>query len=268
MCLELYAERLRGPLCHLKPVLRIRPSGIPDVVNDSWGLVHLDGELHIFTAEVRQDVRESRDDATGRARFGTRPSPNGFPTLMKRIGVVGACRLTAIDAVVPTGMSTFASRCFSFTTACASSNSPLVHTTSNRRSRFSTRPASCMPCLNASTSDLSYGSEGEPRGKNPTKGRLSGCCASAAKPACPQPLRERRRAGPSLVDFVGSDQGRFDFPSAEYRRTPRGIVRLHRERDQVRPSSRRTSAAPATSARSLPCATSRVSGTIPQLVHG
>jgi hypothetical protein len=30
-----------------------------------------------------------------------------LPTLMKRIGVVGACRLTAIDAVVPTGISSF-----------------------------------------------------------------------------------------------------------------------------------------------------------------
>ena len=62
--MELYAERLSGPLCHLKPVLRIRPSGIPDVVNDPWGLVHLDSELHILAPDIRQHVCESRDDAT------------------------------------------------------------------------------------------------------------------------------------------------------------------------------------------------------------
>src|SRR5437899_2403094 len=45
-------------------------------------------------------------------------------------------------------------------------------------------------------------------------------------------------------------------------------LRLHARRDQVAPSSRRTSAAPATSARSLAWATSRASGTIPQLVQG
>jgi hypothetical protein len=36
--------------------------------------------------------------------------PRGLPTLMKRIGVAGAWRLTAIDAVVPNGIRSLAPR--------------------------------------------------------------------------------------------------------------------------------------------------------------
>jgi hypothetical protein len=36
---------------------------------------------------------------------------------MKRTGIAGACRFTAIEAVVPTGISSLAPRCTSLRTA-------------------------------------------------------------------------------------------------------------------------------------------------------
>ena len=50
---------------------------------------------------------------------------------MKRIGVLGVCRFTAIEAVVPTGINSFTPRWDSRTTACETSSSLVVHTTSS-----------------------------------------------------------------------------------------------------------------------------------------
>jgi hypothetical protein len=73
---------------------------------------------------------------------------------MKRIGVVGACRFTAIDAVVPTGINSLAPRCVNRTTACASSKSLLVHHLEHEVALVDETP-SRMPSWNASTSDRS-----------------------------------------------------------------------------------------------------------------
>lgn len=67
----------------------------------------------------------------GCPRFCTSPMPSELPTLMKRMGVLGACRFTAIDAVVPVGISSLTPRWESRTTACDTSSSLLVHTTSS-----------------------------------------------------------------------------------------------------------------------------------------
>src|SRR5215813_5682583 len=115
----------------------------------------------------------------GRERLATSPIPTGLPTLTNRIGIVDVWRFTATDAVEPAGTSSPVPRCINPVTAREASGSLLIHTTSSTTSRPSTTPASRSPCRNASTRDLSYVLEGEPRGRNPTRtGALS--CASAA----------------------------------------------------------------------------------------
>ena len=77
-----------------------------------------------------------------------------------------------------------------------SSGSVLTHAKSSTTCRFSTTPALRKPSRNASTSNRSYTSDGEPRGRKPILTGFSSCCPFAASghaTALPRNVMNSRR---------------------------------------------------------------------------
>src|SRR5262245_19187828 len=62
---QLHPKRLCSPLGGIEPILPVRPSRMPKVVDGGLGLVHLFGKIHVLAAQIGKNVAEPRRVSPG-----------------------------------------------------------------------------------------------------------------------------------------------------------------------------------------------------------